>query len=196
MGNNTLVQKPAPDFNATAVLNGEFVNLSLSSYKGKWVVLFFYPLDFTFVCPTEITAFNDSLAEFKRANAEVVGASVDSKYSHLAWINTPKADGGLGAIGFPLIADLDKKISSDYGVLLDAGMALRGLFIIDPDGKVAYQTVHDLGIGRNVHETLRVLKAIQFNREHGEVCPANWEPGSDTMKGDPKGSKEYFKKHG
>jgi len=191
------VSKPAPDFRGTAVVNGEFRDISLADYEGKWLVLFFYPLDFTFVCPTEITAFSDAADKFRAAGAEIVGASVDSKFSHLAWIETPRDKGGLGPLAYPLLADITKKVSRDYGVLIEeAGVALRGLFIIDPDGKLAYQVVHDLGIGRNVEETLRVLKAIQTVRETGEVCPANWTPGGDTMKGDPNGSKEYFARHG
>lgn len=194
---NLQVSKPAPDFEGQAVVGKEFQDISLADYKGKWLVLFFYPLDFTFVCPTEITAFSDNIDKFKEAGAEVVGASVDSAFSHLAWINTPRNKGGLGDIHYPLLADITKKVSRDYGVLLeDQGVALRGLFIIDPEGNLAYQVVHDLGIGRNVEETLRVLKAIQTVRETGEVCPANWTPGADTMKGDPNGSQEYFQKHG
>lgn len=196
MSNNTLVQKKAPTFDAEAVLGAGFTTVNLEGFKGKWVVLYFYPLDFTFVCPTEITAFNDSLDKFKSLNAEVVGVSTDSKFSHLAWVKTPREEGGLGELQYPLVADFTKQISADYGVLLDAGMALRGLFIIDPEGTVVYQTIHDLNIGRNVGETLRVLKALQFSQEHGEVCPANWEPGEDSMKPDPTGSLEYFKKHG
>ncbi|MBM4394613.1 MAG: peroxiredoxin [Deltaproteobacteria bacterium] len=195
MSNLSLVQKQAPDFVADAVTGGEFATVKLSAYKGKWAVLFFYPLDFTFVCPTEITAFNDALDEFHKANAEVIGVSVDSKYTHLAWSNTPRAEGGLGKLRIPLVADISKRIATDYGVLVEPGIALRGLFIVDPDGKVAYQVVHDLGIGRSVDETLRVLRALQFSREHGEVCPANWTPGRDTMKGDPVGAKAYFSKH-
>ena len=192
----SLVSLPAPTFTATAVKGQEFVTLDLASYQGKWVVLFFYPLDFTFVCPTEITAFSDEVESFRRLNAEVIGVSVDSKYSHLAWINTPRSQGGLGEVRFPLVADLSKQITRDYGLLFDGQKALRGLFVIDPEGNVAYETVHNLDVGRSTAETLRVIQALQYVREHGEVCPANWEPGSDTMKGDPKGSKEYFKKHG
>lgn len=195
MNNRSLVQQNAPTFVADAVLNGEFISVNLENYKGKWVVLFFYPLDFTFVCPTEITAFSDAISEFKKLNAEIIGVSVDSKYSHLAWTNVPRSEGGLGNITYPLVSDLTKKISADYGVLLESGVALRGLFIIDPDGKVAYQVVHDLNIGRNVKEILRVLKALQFSRAHGEVCPANWDEGSEGMKPDPVGAKEFFKKH-
>ena len=196
MSNQSLVTQPAPLFSAPAVKGHEISTVDLASYKGRWVVLFFYPLHFTFVCPTEITAFSDEIDSFTNLNTDVIGASVDSQFSHLAWVNTPRAEGGLGEVRFPLVADLTKKIAADYGVLLPSGIALRGLFIIDPEGRVAYQTVHDLGIGRSTAETLRVLRAIQFTREHGEVCPANWTPGGDTMKGDPNGSKEYFRKHG
>lgn len=192
----SLVQKNAPDFKADAVVNGEFKPISLSDYKGKWVVLFFYPLDFTFVCPTEITAFSDRIDDFKKLSAEVLGCSVDSKYSHLAWVKTSRKDGGLGEIKYPLLADLSKKIGCDYGVLLDAGITLRGLFIISPEGKIAYEVVHDLGIGRNVDETLRVLEAIQTVQKTGEVCPANWKKGGKTMKPDPVKSKEYFQSVG
>ena len=188
----SLVQKKAPEFTTDAVVGGEFKQIKLADYKGKWVVLFFYPLDFTFVCPTEITAFSDQIQDFKKLNAEVLGCSVDSKFSHLAWVNTSRKEGGLGKIDYPLLADLSKKIASDYGVLLDAGIALRGLFIINPEGNISYEVVHDLGIGRNVNETLRVLEAIQTVQKTGEVCPANWSKGGKTMKPDPQKSKEYF----
>ncbi len=188
----SLVQKVAPDFTTDAVVGGEFKQIKLADYKGKWVVLYFYPLDFTFVCPTEITAFSDRIADFKKLNAEVLACSVDSKFSHLAWINTPRNQGGLGKLENPLLADLNKQIASDYGVLLPAGIALRGLFIINPEGKVAYEVVHDLGIGRNVEEVLRVLEAIQTVQKTGEVCPANWSKGGKTMKPDTVKSKEYF----
>jgi len=189
---DSLVQKPAPDFKAEALIGEEFKNISLSDFKGKWVCLFFYPLDFTFVCPTEITAFNDAHKSFKEANCEVVGCSVDSKFSHLAWAKTPRKDGGLGKLTIPLLADITKKIARDYGVLINDAVALRGLFIINPQGNVQYSVVHDLGIGRNVEETLRVLKALQEVAKTGEVCPANWAPGKKTMKPDPEKSKEYF----
>ena len=189
-----LVQQVAPDFKGTAVVNKEFKEISLKDYRGKWLCLFFYPLDFTFVCPTEITAFSDRIEDFKKLNCEVVGVSVDSHFSHLAWINQPRNQGGLGDIKYPLLADLNKTVSRDYQVLLDGGVALRGLFLINPDQKISYQVVHDLGVGRSVEETLRVLEAFQYTMKHGEVCPANWTKGSDTMKPDPKGSQEYFKK--
>lgn len=190
----SLVQKPAPDFKAEALIGEDFKTLSLSDFKGKWVCLFFYPLDFTFVCPTEITAFNDAHRAFKEANCEVIGCSVDSKFSHLAWSKTPRKDGGLGKLTIPLLADITKKIARDYGVLVNDAIALRGLFIINPKGAVQYSVVHDLGIGRNVEETLRVLKALQEVEKTGEVCPANWTPGKSTMKPDPEKSKEYFQK--
>lgn len=160
-------------------------------------MLFFYPLDFTFVCPTEIIAFSDRIKEFKDLNTEVVGVSVDSHFSHLAWSNTPRKQGGIGKIEYPLLADLTKKISSDYGVLLDeAGISLRGLFIIDPKQTVRQVTINDLPVGRSVDETLRLIKAFQFVDKHGEVCPANWDEKNNkaTIKPDPKGSQEYFSK--
>ena len=190
------VQEAAPDFTATAVVDKQFKDVSLADYKGKWLVLFFYPLDFTFVCPTEITAISDRVGDFKKLKAEVVGCSVDSQFSHLAWVETPRNKGGLGNIDYPLLADLTKKIGADYDVLLAGGITLRGLYIIDPNGIIRYKVVHDLGIGRNVDETLRVLAAIQSVDETGEVCPAGWSPGEDTMKPDPTGSQEYFSSHG
>ena len=186
------VQKPAPQFKKTAVVDGEFKTISLDDYKGKYFVLFFYPLDFTFVCPTEIVAFNDRLADFEKINCGIAAASIDSEFTHLAWTNTPRKQGGLGPTKLPLIADIDKSLARDYGVLLDDGVALRGLFIIDPNGIVRQITMNDLPVGRNVDEVLRLVQAFQFTDEHGEVCPANWSKGSKTMKADPKGSQEYF----
>ena len=194
---SVLVNKEAPGFEAVAVVDGDFKEIKLSDYKGQYVVLFFYPLDFTFVCPTEIVAFNDKVEEFKKRNVQLLGVSVDSQFSHLAWINTPKKDGGLGGHDYPLVADLSKSIATDYDVLLDdAGIALRGLFLIDKEGIVQHQVVNNLPLGRNVDEALRVVDALQFVEEHGEVCPANWSPGDDTMKADPEGSKEFFNKWG
>lgn len=186
------VTQPAVDFTATAVSGNEFTDITLSSYKGKWIVLFFYPLDFTFVCPTELVAFSDKAAEFERLNAQLLAVSVDSHYTHLAWKSTPRQKGGIGDINYPLIADLDKTISSNYGVLLNEGIALRGLFIIDPQFNIRQITINDLPVGRNVDEVLRLIKAFQYVEEHGEVCPANWNPGEKTMKPDPEGSQEYF----
>ena len=177
------VGQQAPDFTATAVVDQEFKEITLSQYRGKYVVLFFYPLDFTFVCPTEITAFSDRYADFSSKNTEVLGVSVDSQFSHLAWIQTPRNQGGLGDIAYPLVADLKKEIATAYNVLDDeAGVALRGLFIIDPDGILKTAEIHDLGIGRSAAEALRKLEAACFVREHGDqVCPANWTPGADTL---------------
>lgn len=189
------VGQKAPDFNATAVVDQEFKDIKLSDFKGKYVVLFFYPLDFTFVCPTEITAFSDRYSDFANKNTEVLGVSVDSQFSHLAWIQTPRNEGGIGDINYPLVADLKKEISTAYNVLDDAeGVALRGLFIIDPEGIIMHSTINNLPVGRNVEETLRVLQAFQYVQSNpDEVCPANWTPGEKTMKPDPVGSKEFFK---
>jgi alkyl hydroperoxide reductase subunit AhpC len=189
------VQKEAPDFTADAVVNEDFKTLKLSDYRGKnYVVLFFYPLNFTFVCPTEIVAFSERIGEFHRRGAEVLGVSVDSKFSHLAWIQTSRSHGGLGGLKYPLVSDLTKKISQDYGVLLDGGVALRGLYLIDKQGIIRAMTVHDLPLGRSVDEALRVLDALQFFERHGEVCPADWKPGAATIKPGVKESKEYFQK--
>jgi alkyl hydroperoxide reductase subunit AhpC len=191
------VQKPAPDFTATAVVGGEFKQLTLSKFRGKYVLLFFYPLDFTFVCPTEIVAFSDRIAEFEKRGCQVLGASVDSHYSHLAWIKTPRKEGGLGDLKYPLLSDLNKTISREYGVLLDdGGVALRGLFLIDREGIIRHITINDLPLGRNVDEALRVLDALQFYEKNGEVCPANWKPGAETIKPDPQESKAYFARQG
>ncbi|KAI0776973.1 thioredoxin-like protein [Trametes elegans] len=188
------VQKPAPSFKSTAVVDGTFKDISLQDFQGQWVVLFFYPLDFTFVCPTEILAFNDALPAFQAINTTVLGVSTDSHFSHLAWATQPRKQGGLGPdLKLPLIADKNQKISRDYGVLIEEeGIALRGLFIIDPKGTLRQITINDLPVGRSVEETIRLVKAFQFTDEHGEVCPANWHEGSQTIKADPKGSLEYF----
>ena len=189
------VQQKAPDFTAKAVVGHEFKDITLANYKGKYVVLFFYPLDFTFVCPTEIVAFSDRIKEFEKRNAQVLAVSVDSHYTHLAWVNTPRKAGGLGTIAYPIVSDLNKSISRNYGVLLEGpGIALRGLFLLDKEGTVRHITVNDLPLGRNVDEVLRVLDALQFFEKNGEVCPANWHPGEASMKPDPEGSKAYFSK--
>ncbi|HOA74190.1 MAG TPA: peroxiredoxin, partial [Phycisphaerae bacterium] len=159
---------------------------------GKYVVLFFYPLDFTFVCPTEIIAFSDRIDEFEKLGAKVVGVSVDSQYSHLAWKNTPRNKGGLGEIKYPLLADVLKEAAFNYNVLLENGVAARGIFIIDDKGILQTYTVNNLSVGRSVDETLRLIQAYQYVAKHGEVCPANWKPGDKTMKADPTGSQEYF----
>lgn len=191
----TLVGKPAPAFQLDAVAEGQFKSISLADLKGKWVVVFFYPLDFTFVCPTEILAFSDRIEEFKALNTEVVGVSVDSKFTHLAWTERERQLGGIKGLQYPLLADLNKTMAADYGVL-DGGVALRGLFIIDPQGVVQHATINNLSVGRSVDETLRVLQAFQYVATHGEVCPANWKPGGDTMIPDWKQSKKYFDKAG
>ena len=189
----TLVTKEAPDFTAQAVMpDNSIVDLTLSSYRGKYVVLFFYPLDFTFVCPSEIIAFDRKLKEFKTRNTVVVGVSVDSQYTHLAWRQTPVEKGGIGAVGYPLVADLTKSIARSYGVLLNESVALRGLFLIDTHGIVRHALVNDLPLGRNVDEALRIVEALQFHEEHGEVCPANWKQGEKGMKPTAAGVAEYL----
>ncbi len=183
----------APDFAATAVVDQEFKDITLSQYRGKYVVLFFYPLDFTFVCPTEITAFSDRYSDFTSKKTEVLGVSVDSKFSHLAWIQTPRNEGGIGDINYPLVSDLKREISQSYNVLNEDGEADRGLFIINPKGVIMHSTINKAPVGRNIDETLRILQAYQYVESHpDEVCPAGWTPGDKTMKEDPKGSKEYF----
>ncbi|MBD2035055.1 peroxiredoxin [Phormidium sp. FACHB-592] len=187
------VGQSAPDFTATAVVDQEFKTIKLSDYRGKYVVLFFYPLDFTFVCPTEITAFSDRFDEFKQIGAEVLGVSVDSEFSHLAWIQADRKSGGVGDLNYPLVSDLKKEISTAYNVLTEDGVALRGLFLIDKDGVIQHSTINNLAFGRSVDETLRTLQAIQYVQSHpDEVCPAGWKPGEATMSPDPKKSKEYF----
>ncbi|CAN6921397.1 unnamed protein product [Brassica oleracea var. botrytis] len=191
-----LVGNKAPDFEAEAVFDQEFIKVKLSEYIGKkYVILFFYPLDFTFVCPTEITAFSDRYAEFEKLNTEVLGVSVDSVFSHLAWVQTDRKSGGLGDLNYPLISDVTKSISKSFGVLIhdQQGIALRGLFIIDKEGVIQHSTINNLGIGRSVDETMRTLQALQYIQENpDEVCPAGWKPGEKSMKPDPKLSKEYF----
>ncbi|KAL3082529.1 hypothetical protein niasHS_000440 [Heterodera schachtii] len=191
------IGKPAPNFMADAVVNGDFKTISLEQFKGQYVVLFFYPLDFTFVCPTEIIAFSDKAGEFKKIGAQLIACSTDSKFSHLEWINKPRKQGGLGEMNIPVLADTSHKISRDYGVLMEeAGIAYRGLFIIDDKGVLRQITINDLPVGRSVDETLRLVQAFQYTDKHGEVCPANWQPGTDTIKPDPKGSQAYFDKKG
>ena len=187
------VGQEAPDFSATAVYDQEFKEITLSGLRGKWVVLFFYPLDFTYVCPTEITAFSDRYPDFSALNTEILGVSVDSKHCHLAWIQTPRNEGGIGDINYPLVSDLKREICQAYNVLNDDGEADRGLFLINPEGIVMHTTVNKAPVGRNVDETLRILQGYQYVAANpDEVCPANWTPGEKTMFEDPKGSKEYF----
>ncbi len=192
----SLVGKQAPEFTAEGVLGGDISKtFTLADYRKKWVVLFFYPLDFTFVCPTEILAFSDRIDEFKKLGAAVLGVSIDSKFCHLAWTEKKREEGGIAGLAYPLVADVTKKIARDYDVLDEAaGVALRGLFIIDPKGVVQHATINNLGVGRSVDETLRVLQAFQYVAAHGEVCPAGWKPGDKTMKAGWNESKEYFAK--
>ncbi|CAG9760450.1 unnamed protein product [Ceutorhynchus assimilis] len=187
------IQQPAPNFSGMAVVNSAIQKIQLADYKGKYVVLVFYPLDFTFVCPTELIALDERIDDFKKLNAEVIGCSIDSPYTHLGWMNTDRSKGGLGQLHYPLLSDIKKEIARDYGVLLEEeGIALRGLFIIDPKGILRQMTINDLGIGRSVDEALRLVEALRFVEEHGEVCPANWRKGEKTIKPDPEGSLEYF----
>ena len=190
-----LVGKTAPDFKVEALDDGEIRHVSLSDYEGQWKLLFFYPLDFTFVCPTELIAFSDAVAKFKEKGCQVIASSVDSAFSHLAWTQQDRSDGGIGEVEFPILADLNKTVARDYDVLTEEGVALRGMFLIDDQNVIQQATVNNLSVGRNVEEALRLLSAYQFTAKHGEVCPANWQEGDDSMKADPKGSKEWFKKN-
>jgi len=197
MTSKAFIGKPAPEFTTDAVVDGDFKRVSLSDYKGKYVVLFFYPLDFTFVCPTELIAFSDRSDEFKKLNTTLLAASTDSKFSHLAWIQQSRKQGGLGEMKIPVLADTSHQLSRDYGVLKeDDGIAYRGLFIIDPKGILRQITINDLPVGRSVDETLRLVQAFQYVEQHGEVCPANWHPGGATIKPSVKESKAYFDKAG
>lgn len=209
-----LVTKPAPDFKATAVMpDNQFQEISLSDYKGKKVVLFFYPLDFTFVCPTEIIAFSHRIEEFEKRGVQVLGCSIDSKFSHVAWKLTPEKEGGIGNIKYPLIADLDKSIARKYDVLVGAepayvetndegenttvggSIALRGSFLIDEEGVVRHAVINDLPLGRNIDEMLRMVDALSFNQKHGEVCPAGWNDGDEGMKENAEGVASYLGKN-
>jgi peroxiredoxin 2/4 len=198
MNATTLVTKEAPDFTADAVLpDNSFAQITLSGFRGKNVVLFFYPLDFTFVCPSEILAFNKKLDEFKSRNTEVIGVSVDSKFTHLAWKNTKLEDGGIGNIQYTLVSDLNKNIAREYGILFDEAVALRGLFLIDTKGFIRHAVINDLPLGRSVNEALRMVDALQFVETHGDqVCPANWQEGDDAMKPTAEGVAGYLAKHG
>lgn len=195
---SVLVGKIAPDFTASAVMPNNEINdkFNLHSYlKGKIGVLFFYPLDFTFVCPSEIIAFDNRLKEFKNRHVEVIGVSVDSHFSHIAWKNTSTNNGGIGQVQYPLVSDLTKKIARDYDVLINESVALRGTFLIDQSGVVRHQVVNDLPLGRNIDEAIRMVDALIFNQAHGEVCPAGWNKGKEGMKADSKGVSEYLTKN-
>ena len=184
---------PAPNFSVDALVNGEFKKVSLKDFAGKYLVLFFYPADFTFVCPTEIIAFSDRAKEFRDIGCEVVACSTDSAFSHFAWVNTPRKKGGLGDMDIPILADKTMDIARNYGVLKEEdGVAFRGLFIIDGHSRLRQITVNDLPVGRSVDETLRLVQAFKFTDEHGEVCPAGWKPGAKTIKPNTKDSMDYF----
>lgn len=191
-----LVTNQAPDLKAEAVMpDNTFKEISLSDYAGKYVILFFYPMDFTFVCPTEIIAFDRRLDEFKKRGVEVIGVSVDSKHTHYAWKSTPVEKGGVGNIQYPLVADITKKISIDYGVLFEGSVALRGLFLIDKEGIVRHALVNDDPLGRSVDEALRTVDALQHFEKYGQVCPANWKQGEDAIEATAKGVAGYLAKH-
>lgn len=190
----SLVGKKAPEFKAKAALNSEIVEgFSLSNFLGKYIVFFFYPLDFTFVCPTELHAFQEKLNEFKKRGSELIACSIDSWFSHAAWLGVPKEKGGIQGVSYPIVSDITKAIARDYGVLNEeAGIAYRGLFLIDREGIVRHQLVNDFPLGRSVDEVIRLLDALIFHEQHGEVCPANWKPGSKGMVPDTKGLRSYF----
>jgi peroxiredoxin (alkyl hydroperoxide reductase subunit C) len=188
-----LVGKKAPEFNLKAVVEGRVENYSLSAQLGRYIVLFFYPLDFTFVCPTELHAFQESLPEFEKRGAQVIGCSVDSCFSHIAWLNTPRSKGGIAGVKYPLLSDINKHVATAYDVLKeDEGIAYRGLFLIDKQGIVRHQIINDLSLGRSVEEALRTIDALIFTEKHGEVCPANWQPGKKAMKATQDGLHAYF----
>ena len=194
-----LVGKPAPEFKEKAVVGKKIINdFSLTLYRGKHIVFFFYPLDFTFVCPTEVLAFSDAAEKFNKLNCQILGISVDSKYVHKAWVDAKREDGGLGgSLNYPLLSDLNKVTAMDYGILMEKeGVALRGLFLISPDGMIMHTTINSLSVGRSVTEAMRVLKAFQFVTGHeGQVCPADWEEGKDTMAANSDGMKKYLSSH-
>ena len=193
-----LVGKAAPNFTAAAVMGDNSINESFNladHIKGKYAVIFFYPLDFTFVCPSELIAFDHRLEEFKKRGVEVIGVSIDSHFTHLAWKNTPVNAGGIGKVGYPLVADIKHDIAKAYDVEADAGVAYRGSFLIDKLGVVRHQVVNDLPLGRNVDEMLRMIDALQFTEEHGEVCPAGWSKGKAGMDASPEGVAKYLATH-
>ena len=192
----SLIGTKAPEWTATACVNGEQKEISSKDYAGKWYVLYWYPLDFTFVCPSEILAYSNRVPQFEEKNVKVVAVSVDSQFSHFAWRNTEPKDGGLGPVKFPMVADITKQIARDYDVLIENdGVALRGTFLIDRDGVVRHQLVNDLPLGRNADEALRMVDALQFHEENGEVCPAGWQKGEEGMVADQKGVAEYLGSH-
>ncbi len=192
---SVLTGRHAPNFKVDAVADGQFTQISLSDFRGKKnVLLFFYPLDFTFVCPTELHAFQEKLEEFHKRDVEVLGCSIDSKFSHFAWLETPKNKGGIQGVKYPLLSDIHKTIARDYDVLSDDGVAFRGLFLIDKNGVVRHQLVNDLPLGRSVEEALRIVDALQHFEKYGEVCPANWNKGQEAMKASQEGVCTYLGK--
>ena len=194
----SLVGRPAPDFELEGCFNGQFNKYKLSDFRKKWVILLFYPLDFTFVCPTEVLNFSAAAEKFKKLNCEIFGISVDSVYVHKAWVDTKREDGGLGgSLNYPLLSDLNKVTARDYGILIEEeGVALRGLFLISPEGVIMHSTINSLSVGRSVTEAMRVTKAFQFVSSHvGQVCPADWEEGKDTMTANADGMKKYLTNH-
>ncbi|MDD2478949.1 MAG: peroxiredoxin [Victivallaceae bacterium] len=197
MCNCSLVTKPAPDFTAQAVMGDGSIaeNFKLSDYRGKYVLLFFYPLDFTFVCPSELIAFNKALPEFQKRNTEVISVSVDSVFTHLAWKGTEPKAGGIGNLQYPMVSDITKEISKSFGLLFDKSVALRGLFLIDREGVIRHSVVNDLPLGRSTTEALRMVDALQFFEENGEVCPANWHQGEEGMKASAEGVAAYLGKN-
>lgn len=193
---SVLVGKPAPDFKAEAAVGETFTEIELSTFRGgKYVVLFFYPLDFTFVCPTELHAFQQRAEEFEKRNVQLIGCSIDSKFSHHAWLTTPKNKGGIEGVKYPIVSDIHRTIAREYDVLSPDGVAYRGLFLIDKHGVVRHQIVNDLPLGRNVDEVLRTVDALQHFEIHGEVCPADWAVGKDAMKATREGVSGYLSKH-
>jgi peroxiredoxin (alkyl hydroperoxide reductase subunit C) len=194
----SFVGRPAPDFELEGYYNGQFRKYKLSDYRKKWVILLFYPLDFTFVCPTEVLNFSAAAEQFSKLNCQILGISVDSIYVHKAWVDTKREDGGLGGIlNYPLLSDLNKVTARDYGILMeDEGVALRGLFLISPEGVMMHSTINSLSVGRSVTEAMRVMKAFQFVSSHeGQVCPADWEEGKDSMTANSDGMKKYLINH-
>ncbi len=194
----SLVGRPAPDFELEGYFNGQFNKYKLFDFRKKWVILLFYPLDFTFVCPTEVLNFSAAAEKFNKLNCEIFGISVDSVYVHKAWVDTKREDGGLGgSLNYPLLSDLNKVTARDYGILIEEeGVALRGLFLISPEGVIMHSTINSLSVGRSVTEAMRVTKAFQFVSSHvGQVCPADWEEGKDTMMANSDGMKKYLTNH-
>lgn len=188
-----LIGKKAPEFKLKAVVKGRIEEYALSSLRGQYVVLFFYPLDFTFVCPTELHAFQNRLGDFEKRGAQIIGCSIDSCFTHLAWLNTPRSKGGIEGVEYPLLSDINKQLASAYDVLKeDDGIAYRGLFLIDKTGIVRHQIVNDLPLGRSVEETLRMIDALIYHETYGEVCPANWQQGKKSMKATQEGLVDYF----